>query len=52
MQIVCEATTSSDEDVQVASFECLVKIVQIYYDKMPFYMEQALCGVRIRQIIG
>ncbi|KAJ3414576.1 karyopherin beta [Chytridiales sp. JEL 0842] len=47
MQIVCEATTSPDEDVQVASFECLVKIVQLYYDKMPFYMEQALCGLTI-----
>ena len=45
MQIVCEATTSEDEDVQVAAFECLVKIVQLYYDKMPLYMEQALCGV-------
>ncbi|KAJ3263515.1 karyopherin beta [Chytriomyces hyalinus] len=47
MQIVCEATISSDEDVQVASFECLVKIVQLYYDKMPNYMAQALYGLTI-----
>jgi importin subunit beta-1 len=45
MQIVCEATQSSDVNVQVAAFECLVRIMQIYYDKMRFYMEKALFGV-------
>lgn len=47
MQIVCEATQSSDVNVQVAAFECLVRIMQIYYDKMRFYMEKALFGVGI-----
>lgn len=46
MQVVCEATQSSDVNVQVAAFECLVRIMQIYYDKMRFYMEKALFGVR------
>ncbi|ORY53095.1 ARM repeat-containing protein [Rhizoclosmatium globosum] len=47
MQIVCEGTVSPDEDVQVAAYECLVKIVQLYYDKMPMYMSQALYGLTI-----
>ncbi len=46
MQIVCEATQSSTSfDLQVAAFECLVKIMSLYYDKMVFYMEKALFGV-------
>lgn len=45
MQVVCEATQSSASDVQVAAFECLVKIMQLFYDKMQFYMEKALFGV-------
>lgn len=46
MQVVCEATQSPDADVQVSAFACLVKIMQLYYDKMRFYMERALFGVR------
>jgi hypothetical protein len=46
MQIVCEATQSSATNVQVGAFECLVKIMSLYYDKMAFYMERALFGVR------
>ena len=45
MQIVCEATQSSSVNVQVGAFECLVKIMSLYYDKMAFYMERALFGV-------
>jgi importin subunit beta-1 len=45
MQVVCEATQNSAVDVQVGSFECLVKIMSLYYDKMALYMEQALFGV-------
>ena len=45
MQIVCEATQSSSVNVQVGAFECLVKIMSLYYDKMAFYMESALFGV-------
>ncbi|CAJ0747355.1 13758_t:CDS:10 [Entrophospora sp. SA101] len=47
MQVVCEATQSSDVNVQVAAFECLVRIMQIYYDKMRFYMEKALFGLTV-----
>jgi hypothetical protein len=46
MQVVCEATQSQSIPVVVGAFECLVKIMQLYYDKMGFYMEQALFGVR------
>lgn len=45
MQVVCEATQNSSAAIQVGAFECLVKIMALYYDKMAFYMEQALFGV-------
>lgn len=45
MQVVCEATQSQSSDVQVAAFQCLVRIMQTYYDKMRLYMEKALFGV-------
>ena len=47
MQIVCKATQSSSVQIQVAAFECLVRIMSLYYDKMGFYMERALFGVRL-----
>jgi importin subunit beta-1 len=46
MQVVCEATQNPSVEVQVGAFECLVRIMGLYYDKMAFYMEQALFGVR------
>lgn len=46
MQVVCEATQSASIPVVVGAYECLVRIMQLYYDKMGFYMEQALFGVR------
>lgn len=45
MQVVCEATQYKNMEVQVAAFECLVRIMGLYYDKMGFYMERALFGV-------
>lgn len=45
MQVVCEATQNQDVQVQVGAFECLVRIMTLYYDKMGFYMERALFGV-------
>jgi hypothetical protein len=45
MQVVCEATQNANVNVQVGAFECLVRIMSLYYDKMGFYMEQALFGV-------
>lgn len=45
MQVVCEATQNPSVLVQVGAFECLVRIMSLYYDKMSLYMEQALFGV-------
>jgi importin subunit beta-1 len=45
MQVVCEATQNPTVSVQVGAFECLVRIMGLYYDKMALYMEQALFGV-------
>ncbi|KAJ3110763.1 karyopherin beta [Phlyctochytrium bullatum] len=42
MQIVCEATQSTDAELVASAYECLVKIMYLYYDHMKFYMEQAL----------
>lgn len=50
MQVVCEATQNPAVAVQVGAFECLVKIMALYYDKMGFYMEQALFGVRSHRV--
>lgn len=47
MQVVCEATQSGDVNVQIAAFECLVRIMEYYYEKMPFYMQKALFGVSV-----
>ncbi|KAG8783278.1 karyopherin beta [Ceratobasidium sp. 428] len=47
MQVVCEATQSTHPPVQVGAFECLVKIMSLYYDKMGFYMERALFGLTV-----
>ncbi|KAF8335779.1 karyopherin Kap95 [Cantharellus anzutake] len=47
MQVVCEATQNPSVDVQVLAFECLVRIMSLYYDKMGFYMERALFGLTV-----
>ncbi|KIJ47360.1 hypothetical protein M422DRAFT_59555 [Sphaerobolus stellatus SS14] len=47
MQVVCEATQNPSVTVQVAAFECLVRIMSLYYDKMGFYMERALFGLTV-----
>ncbi|CAO3677794.1 unnamed protein product [Umbelopsis vinacea] len=47
MMIVCEATQSSEEQLQVAAFECLVRIMQLYYDNMLLYMEKALFALTV-----
>ena len=52
MQVVCEATQNPSVAVQVGAFECLVKIMALYYDKMAFYMEQALFGVCGHQVLN
>lgn len=50
MQVVCEATQNPSVAVQVGAFECLVRIMSLYYDKMALYMEQALFGVCINAL--
>lgn len=45
MQVVCEATQSTSVQVQAMAFECLVRIMTLYYSKMAYYMERALFGV-------
>jgi importin subunit beta-1 len=45
MQVVCEATQSPSVQVQATAFECLVRIMTLYYSKMAYYMERALFGV-------
>jgi importin subunit beta-1 len=46
MMIACEATQSAEcPEIQVIGFECLVKIVGLYYDYMGIYMQKALYGV-------
>ncbi|PFH47543.1 hypothetical protein AMATHDRAFT_67559 [Amanita thiersii Skay4041] len=47
MQVVCEATQNPSVEVQIGAFECLVKIMSLYYDKMGLYMEQALFGLTV-----
>ncbi|KAJ2785647.1 karyopherin Kap95 [Coemansia interrupta] len=47
MQTVCEATQSPSSEVQIVAFECLVRIMHFYYDKMSFYMEKALYGLTV-----
>ncbi|KAF9983708.1 karyopherin beta [Mortierella antarctica] len=48
MQVVCEATQSQDVQVQISAFECLVRIMQLYYEWMPFYMQKALFGLTVQ----
>ncbi|KAG0057156.1 karyopherin beta [Gryganskiella cystojenkinii] len=48
MQVICEATQSKEVQVQIVAFECLVRIMQLYYDKMPFYMQKAVYGITVQ----
>lgn len=45
MEVVCEATQSTDTQVRVAALQCLVKIMSLYYHYMEPYMGQALFPV-------
>ena len=47
MQVVCEATQSSDTKVRVAALQCLVKIMSLYYQYMEYYMGPALFAVSV-----
>ncbi|CAF4153394.1 unnamed protein product, partial [Rotaria sordida] len=45
MQVVCEATQSSNLKIQVAALQNLVKILTLYYDYMEYYMGPALFAI-------
>lgn len=47
MQVVCECTQHANPRVQVPAYSCLVRIMQLYYEKMKFYMEKALFGLTV-----
>ncbi|KAI8092520.1 armadillo-type protein [Halteromyces radiatus] len=47
MQVVCEATQSESSEIKVSAYECLVRIMQLYYYMMHFYMEKALFGLTV-----
>ncbi|KAL9923916.1 importin subunit beta [Glossina fuscipes] len=47
MEVVCEATQSSDSQVCVAALQCLVKIMSLYYQYMEPYMAQALFPITL-----
>ena len=44
---MCEATQSGDVQVKVASLQCLVKIMSLYYQYMESYMGQALFAITL-----
>jgi len=39
MQTICEATQSANVGVRAASYECIVQIAALYYDKLSAYMQ-------------
>ncbi|KAI7868745.1 armadillo-type protein [Spinellus fusiger] len=47
MEVMCDATQSGSSEVQATAFECLSRIMQLYYDYMRVYMESALFRLTI-----
>ncbi|VEU21294.1 DEKNAAC102498 [Brettanomyces naardenensis] len=47
MQVVCEATTADDPELQALAFGALAKIMNLYYQYMGVYMEKALYGLTV-----
>lgn len=47
MEVVCEATQSSDTQICVAALQCLVRILSLYYQYMEPYMAQALFPITL-----
>ena len=45
MQVICEATQSTDPAIAVPALQCLVRIMSLYYRYMEAYMAPALFGV-------
>ncbi|KAK2582207.1 hypothetical protein KPH14_004559 [Odynerus spinipes] len=47
MEVVCEATQSTNTQVRVAALQCLVKIMSLYYQYMELYMAPALFPITL-----
>jgi importin subunit beta-1 len=47
MEVVCEATQSTEVQISVAALQCLVKIMTLYYQFMEPYMAQALFPITL-----
>lgn len=47
MEVVCEATQSTDTQICVAALQCLVKILSLYYQLMEPYMAPALFPITL-----
>lgn len=47
MKVICEATQARDESIVVPAFECLVKVLQLYYPQMELYMAQGVAQLTI-----
>ena len=45
METVCTCTVNKDADIRTMAFECLVKIMTLYYEFMEPYMKSALVGL-------
>ncbi|KAJ7351917.1 Importin subunit beta-1 [Desmophyllum pertusum] len=50
MQVVCEATQSTDHQLKVSALQNLVKIMSLYYQHMEDYMGRALFPISIEAI--
>ncbi len=48
MSTICTVACSSTERVTVLILECIIKIMQLYYDKMEPYMESGLFPLSVR----
>ncbi|GMF03347.1 unnamed protein product [Ambrosiozyma monospora] len=47
MQVVCEATTDKDAELQALAYGALARIMSLYYTYMGVYMEKALYGLTV-----
>ena len=39
MQTVCETTQAENKEIMTAAYECIVTVAELYYDKLPQYMQ-------------
>jgi len=49
MTVLCECCANKDVKVRVVAMECLVKVAQLYYDKLPQYI-QTIFGLTLKSI--